>query len=70
MSERKTAMRERGFEPAMEGLWEGRKGRCHFCFFDTDSSTGTTFETIDFSDDWEDPECKWYPHAPKEDRKI
>ncbi|CAF9939892.1 MAG: hypothetical protein HETSPECPRED_002089 [Heterodermia speciosa] len=64
MSERKRQMRERGFEPAMEGVWKGRKGTCHFCFFDTEAGTGTVFESIDFSDDWEDPDFEWYPHAP------
>jgi hypothetical protein len=26
--------------------------------------TGTVFETIDFSKDWEDSEHEWYPHTP------
>lgn len=64
MNERKREMRERGFEPAMEGVWKGRKGTCNFCFFDTEASTGTVFESIDFSDDREDPDSEWYPHAP------
>ena len=34
MKERKREMRERGFEPVMEGIWKGRKGTCNFCFFD------------------------------------
>jgi hypothetical protein len=34
---------------------EGRKGTCHFCFFDTEESAGTVFESIEFSEDWEDP---------------
>jgi methylmalonyl-CoA/ethylmalonyl-CoA epimerase len=67
MSERKRQMQERGFEPAMEGVWRGRKGTCHFCFFDTEESTGTVFESIEFSDDWEDPKFEWYPGVPKDD---
>ena len=61
MDDRKKEMRERGFEPAMEGVWKGRRGTCHFCFFDTEASTGTVFESIEFSEDWEDPEFEWYP---------
>ncbi|KAL8924704.1 MAG: hypothetical protein Q9208_003894 [Pyrenodesmia sp. 3 TL-2023] len=64
MSERKREMSARGFEPAMEGVWQGRKGTCTFCFFDTEASAGTVFESIEFSEDWEDPECEWYPHEP------
>jgi methylmalonyl-CoA/ethylmalonyl-CoA epimerase len=64
MPERLGIMKERGFEPAMQGWWTGKKGVCHFCFFDTEGRTGTVFETIDFSDDWEDPEHEWYPHPP------
>lgn len=67
MSERKREMSKRGFKPAMEGVWIGRKGECKFCFFDTEASTGTVFESIEFSDDWEDPEFKWYPHPPTYD---
>ncbi|KAL8783615.1 MAG: hypothetical protein Q9195_009336 [Heterodermia aff. obscurata] len=67
MNDRKREMRERGFEPAMEGVWQGRKGTCNFCFFDTEVGTGTVFESIDFSDDWEDPDFEWYPHAPATD---
>lgn len=69
MDERMRRMRERGFKPAMQGVWMGKKGRCHFCFFDTlDKSVGTVFETIEFSDDWEDPECEWYPCEPGEEK--
>lgn len=57
-------MQARGFEPAMEGVWKGRKGTCTFCFFDTEASVGTVFESIKFSEDWEDPEHEWYPEAP------
>ena len=67
MKERKREMHERGFEAVMEGTWKGKIGRCNFCFFDTEASTGTIFESIDFSDDWEDPECEWYPQPPTKD---
>ena len=67
MKERKREMRERGFEPVMEGVWKGRKGICNFCFFDTEASTGTVFESIEFSGDWEDPEFEWYPQPPIKD---
>ena len=67
MEDRKKEMRERGFEPAMEGIWKGKRGTCHFCFFDTEASTGTVFESIEFSEDWEDPECEWYPQVAGED---
>ena len=67
MEGRKKEMRERGFEPAMEGDWKGEKGTCNFCFFDTEASTGTVFESIEFSDDWEDPEFEWYPQPPTKD---
>ncbi|KAJ9615912.1 hypothetical protein H2200_001989 [Cladophialophora chaetospira] len=67
MGERQEVMAERGFQVAMQGIWKGRKGQCHFCFFDTlEKSVGTVFETIEFSKDWEDPECEWYPHEPQE----
>lgn len=69
MHQRKEEMRTRGFEPAMEGVWKGRKGTCHFCFFDTEGVTGTVFESIEFSDDWEDPEFEWYPCAPEGDEE-
>lgn len=61
MPERKREMKARGFEPAMEGVWKGRKGTCTFCFFDTEESVGTVVESIEFSEDWEDPEHEWYP---------
>ena len=64
MKERKKEMRERGFETVMEGVWKGKKGTCNFCFFDTEASTGTIFESIDFSEDWEEPDCEWYPQPP------
>jgi hypothetical protein len=49
----------------MEGLWIGKRGTCHFCFFDTKESTGTVFQSIEFSEDWEDPPFKWYPQPPE-----
>ncbi|KAL8764788.1 MAG: hypothetical protein Q9209_007875 [Squamulea sp. 1 TL-2023] len=61
MDSRKAEMRARGIEPVMEGIWKGAKGTCRFCFFDTEASTGTVFESIEFSDDWEDPEHDSYP---------
>lgn len=67
MEERQRLMKEKGFEPVMQGRWLGKKGTCHFCFFDTlEKGIGTMFETIEFSTDWEDPEHEWYPHAPGE----
>jgi methylmalonyl-CoA/ethylmalonyl-CoA epimerase len=62
MSERLARMKERGFRPAMQGVWKGNQGTCHFCFFDTLEATGTIFETIEFSKDWKDPEFTWYPY--------
>ncbi|KAJ9623646.1 hypothetical protein H2203_005908 [Taxawa tesnikishii (nom. ined.)] len=70
MAERQKRMKDRGFKPAMQGWWQGRKGQCHFCFFDTHGATGTVFETIEFSDDWEDPEFEWYPHAPPKEAGV
>ena len=61
MEERKKEMRERGFKAAMEWVWKGKRGTCHFCFFDTEGSTGTIFESIEFSEDWEDPVFEEYP---------
>lgn len=65
MEERQRRMKKKGFEPVMQGCWLGKVGTCHFCFFDTlEKGIGTMFETIEFSEDWEDPEHEWYPHAP------
>lgn len=64
MNKRQDAMKERGFPLVMEGRWKGAAGICHFCFFDTLADTGTIFETISFSEDWEDPLCEWIPSAP------
>ncbi|KAJ9624734.1 hypothetical protein H2204_010636 [Knufia peltigerae] len=62
MAQRLNEMKERGFELAMQGWWMGKRGQCHFCFFDTlEKGVGTVFETIEFSQDWEDPDCEWYP---------
>jgi methylmalonyl-CoA/ethylmalonyl-CoA epimerase len=61
MSERKESMRERGFEVAMEGVWMGKRGECHFVFFDTSGGIGTVFETIEFSEDWEEPNGEVFP---------
>lgn len=68
LEQRKQSMLERGFDVAMQGTWIGRKGECKFVFFDTLGKTGTTFETIEFSEDWEDPEFERYPRAPEGDR--
>lgn len=70
MAERQARMKAHGFDVAMEGRWKGRKGECHFCFFDTEGSTGTVFESIEFSEDWEDPECLWYPAPPGQDAGV
>lgn len=60
-------MKERGIDPAMQGWWQGKNGECHFRFFDTQDAVGTVFESIEFSKDWEDPECEWYPHPPSQE---
>ncbi|KAL4970936.1 uncharacterized protein BDV14DRAFT_194722 [Aspergillus stella-maris] len=65
MRERKDLMRERGFKPAMQGWWRGNRGEANFVFFDTlEKGLPTCFETIEFSDNWEEPECEWYPGPP------
>ena len=70
MAERQRVMKEHGFGLAMQGVWMGKKGICHFCFFDTlEKGCGTVLETIEFSQDWEEPEekggfCGWYPAPP------
>ncbi|KIV79041.1 hypothetical protein PV11_06631 [Exophiala sideris] len=56
MEERISLMKARGFELVMQGVWMGTKGTCRFVFFDTLGTIGTVFETIVFSEDWEDPE--------------
>lgn len=62
MDERIKIMRERGFDIGMEGVWQGKKGQCRFVYFDTASKgAGTCFETIEFSEDWEEPEGQVFP---------
>lgn len=66
MGGRIAAMRGRGFKPAMQGWWQGKQGVCHFVFFDTaEKGIATCFETIEFSDDWEEPDFEWYPRPPE-----
>jgi hypothetical protein len=60
MKDPKSKMSERGFAPAIEGKWIGKKGHCHFCFFNTEASMGMVMESIEFSSDWEDPEFTLY----------
>ncbi|KAI1844162.1 hypothetical protein JX266_009646 [Neoarthrinium moseri] len=68
MAARRARMGERGFAPAMAGVWTGRRGEARFCFFDTaEQGLPTCFETIEFSGDWEEPACVWYPHPPAEE---
>jgi methylmalonyl-CoA/ethylmalonyl-CoA epimerase len=45
-------------------------GKNHFAFFETESETGTCFETYEFPGDWEylDSE-EWFPHALESERK-
>ncbi|KAH6656650.1 Glyoxalase/Bleomycin resistance protein/Dioxygenase superfamily-domain-containing protein [Truncatella angustata] len=70
MVERQKRMKERGIEPLMQGWWRGKKGETHFCFFDTvGKGLATCFETIEFSEDWEEPEFEWYPGPPVDDLK-
>jgi hypothetical protein len=67
MEDRQKLMAKKGFVPVMQGIWKGRRGECHFCFFDTkEKGIGTVFETIKFSKDWEDPPFEWYPSTPDE----
>lgn len=64
MEERIKTMNERGFKIGMEGIWHGKKGQCRFVYFDTASrGAGTCFETIEFSEDWEEPEGELYPRT-------
>ncbi|KAI9166355.1 hypothetical protein HJFPF1_02455 [Paramyrothecium foliicola] len=66
MEERKKLMAERGFMPAMQGWWQGKKGLTNFVYFNTaEQGLATCFETIEFSDDWEEPDFEWYPKPPK-----
>ncbi|KAK5072285.1 hypothetical protein LTR70_007607 [Exophiala xenobiotica] len=67
MDRRIAQMKERGFEVAMEGVWKGKQGQCRFTFFDTLlKGAGTCFETIEFSDDWEEPEGEICPNVEEE----
>lgn len=64
MNERIKIMHERGFKIGMEGIWHGKKGQCRFVYFDTASKgAGTCFETIEFSEDWEEPDGEPYPET-------
>lgn len=57
MDKRIAIMKERGYEPVMEGVWKGKKGQCRFVYFDTlEKGAGVCIETIEFSEDWEEPE--------------
>lgn len=68
MEERKKMMAEKGVGIAMQGWWRGKQGECNFVYFDTvNQGMCTCFETIHFSDDWEEPECEWYPAPPPKD---
>ena len=65
VEKRKEDFEKRGFQLAQEGIWHGKKGTCHFTFYDTEGATSTCFESYDFSPDWEDPEdAVWYPAPP------
>ena len=65
VAERKEEFSRRGFELVQEGIWHGKEGTYHFCFFDTEGATRTCFKSYNFSPDWEDPEDTiWYPHRP------
>ncbi|KAF3400443.1 hypothetical protein DPV78_005330 [Talaromyces pinophilus] len=50
--ERLAGFKERGFELAQSGSWQGRN---HFAFFETEGATTTCFETYFFPGDWVDP---------------
>ncbi|CRG90715.1 hypothetical protein PISL3812_07760 [Talaromyces islandicus] len=50
--DRLAGFKQRGFELAQSGSWQGRN---HFAFFETEDATTTCFETYFFPDDWEDP---------------
>lgn len=64
MNERIETMKKRGFEVGMEGIWMGKKGTCRFVYFDTlGAGVGTCFESIEFSEDWEDPVGEVYPRV-------
>ena len=57
--ERVEKMTGKGVDMSQSGSWMGRN---HFAFFETESATGTCFETYEFPDDWVDPEPdEWFP---------
>lgn len=65
IQERKDEFSKRGFQLAQEGIWHGKRGTCHFTFYDTEGATSMCFESYDFSPDWEDPaDTIWYPALP------
>lgn len=60
--ERIAEFERRGYARAQSGIWQGKRGTCHFNFFDTDGAIGTCFETYEFSADWEEPdEVEYFP---------
>jgi len=66
--ERMKAFEERGFVMSQGGSWMGRN---RFAFFETESETGTCFETYEFPEDWVDPEPEeWFPRKPEEVEKA
>ena len=66
---RKDEFTTRGFQLAQEGIWHGKRGTCHFTFYDTEGATSMCFESYDFSPDWEDPtDTIWYPAPPSKVR--
>lgn len=66
MQDRVNVMEERGIEVGMRGVWRGEKRMCEFCFFDTEKmGMGLCVETIEFSEDWVEPEGVWYPSRPE-----
>ena len=50
--QRLAGFKDRGFQLAQSGSWQGRN---HFAFFETEDATTTCFETYFFPEDWEDP---------------
>ena len=65
VQQRRDEFAKRGFQIAQEGVWQGKRGTCHFMFWDTEDATTTCFETYHFSSDWVDPnDTEWYPSPP------
>lgn len=62
-NERLKAFEDRGFPLVQSGLW---MNAVRFAFFDTEATTGMSFETYRYPDDWTDPEgeVSWWPYAP------